>query len=64
MTPEQQAAFIIAQAACMQAEIAAMQAHNWTLPPNHHGRYGHNEFMALIEKYDLHSNALISFFGR
>jgi DMSO/TMAO reductase YedYZ molybdopterin-dependent catalytic subunit len=65
MTPEQQAAFIVAQAACVTAEVAAMQAENAeaaldirrVTPP-----WSGADFRALIEKYGVHHNAVITMF--
>jgi hypothetical protein len=58
MTPEQQAAYINAQAACALAEIAAMQAANASRP----GTHSASEFEDLIQKYGIHHNAVLSFF--
>lgn len=69
MTPEQAAAFVIAQAACATAEIEAMKRGNMDaeharlktgapeFPP-----YGADDFRAVIEKYGIHYNAVLSTF--
>ena len=63
MTPEQQAAFIMAQAACLMAEIAGMQADNQHLaqaglPP----RYLSGDFHNVIARSGCGHNDVISFF--
>jgi hypothetical protein len=67
MSDEQKAAFIIAQAACANAEIAAMQARNFAdlcIPNNPNPPfYKHDDFMAVQEKYLIGHNAVISFFS-
>lgn len=61
MTPEQQAAFIMAQIVCAQIEMNAMLAHDNQEPdPQHH--YSHKDYMALQDKYVVGHNAVISFF--
>lgn len=63
MTPEQQAAFIIAQAACAMAEIAGMQAENQVR--SHRGEtpaYNESSFQSVIEHNLVGHNAVISFF--
>lgn len=61
MTPEQAAAFVIAQAACALAEIAAMQARNarFVGPEKYHQP---KEFDAVIDKYCISSNAVLRLF--
>ncbi len=61
MTPEQQAAFVVAQAACVMAEIAGMQATNATCDNQHHV-YKQEDFEALIVEYGIHQNAVIGLF--
>ncbi len=61
MTPEQNAAYVVTQAACTMIEAMGMQAQN-TLA-NSDGvpqPYGVFEFRALIEKYGIHHNAVCS----
>jgi hypothetical protein len=67
MTPEQAAAFVMAQAACVMAEIAAMQRTNEDhsrsfdanprFPP-----YDANAFRALIDRYCIGHNAVLQLF--
>lgn len=65
MNEEQQAAFIHAQAVCAQAEIAAMQAENMQRAAlGQSMAYDEAAFMAVIEKYGIHHNAVIEFFRR
>jgi hypothetical protein len=61
MTPEQQAAYITAMAACVVAEVAAMQAENTAsiaakAQPNWNG----DDFRAVLDKYGAHHNAVMS----
>lgn len=64
MTREQQAAFIIAQAACASAEIAGMQAANQhRLSLGHTIAYDEDAFAAIADKYGISHNAVIAFFG-
>lgn len=58
MNPEQQAAYVIAQAACASAEIAAMQAANQAQA----GKYSEQDFLAVIDRYCIGHNAVISTF--
>lgn len=61
MTPEQKAAFVIAQAACAMAELAAMLATNAA----HAGSYkpnGPKEFVELTDRFLIGHNAVIEFF--
>jgi len=63
MTPEQAAAYVIAQAACVTAEVAAMQRAN-----DDHARRGLNQpfsdadFSALIDRYGIGHNAVLGLF--
>lgn len=63
MTSEQKAAFIIAQAACAAAEIAAMQVENQRRAQTD-GRigYGWADFMSIPDKYELGHNTVLSLF--
>lgn len=63
MTPEQQAAFIIAQAACANGTIAAMQAQNECdraagKPPTNSPQ----DFEDVAARYGIHHNAVLGFF--
>jgi hypothetical protein len=63
MTPEQQAAYVIAMAACVTAETAAMQAENQQR--SHRGEavaYNEQAFTDLINRYGIHHNAILSMF--
>ena len=63
MTPEQQAAYIMAQTAAVQAEIAGMQAENTFREMQ--GKtiaYDHEAFRSLIDQYGISHNAVVSFF--
>lgn len=68
MTPEQQAAYVIAQAACVTADIAAMQAENAVTASDYRRRPGSPlpwkgvDFRNLILAYGTHHNAVIGFF--
>ena len=56
MNPEQKIAYIIAQAACAQIEAMALLGDNFAGRPP----YSRDHFMALIEKYGIHHNAVLS----
>jgi hypothetical protein len=63
MTPEQAAAFINAQAACANAEIAAMQTHNklyWEY--DHIAKHTAEDFECIIDKYGISHNAVLTLF--
>jgi hypothetical protein len=68
MSPEQQAAFIMAQAACAMAEIAGMQAENQRAQITGGGFVGGeppfraSDFDGIAVRYGIHHNAVISFF--
>ncbi len=63
MTPEQQAALVISNAATAMIEALGMTADNKArelrgeLP-----QYGETDFAALIERSGIHSNAVIGLF--
>lgn len=63
MTPEQQAAYVNSQAACMMVEAMGMQAQNQArvaegeLPP-----FLKEHFDALITQYGVHHNGTIGLF--
>lgn len=64
MTPEQHAAYINAQAAAARIELEAMKAANWMREMQGHTiAYGEEDFLALIDKYGLHHNAVLTMFG-
>lgn len=61
MTPEQSAAFVQAQAACMLVELEAMKAANKRREDQGHSpAYGEEEFLALIDKWGVHHNGALS----
>lgn len=63
MTPEQKAAYIIAQSACLMATIAGMQAENQNR--QHEGlspAYTQDNFEDQILRYRVHHNAVMEFF--
>ena len=63
MTPEQKAAFVIAQAACMNAELEAMKAANIDrLERGYSTAYGEDEFLSIPAKYGLEHNTVVAFF--
>ena len=61
MTQQQAAAYIFAQAVCAQAEIAGMQARNDCYQDGG-TPVGQDEFIAVIEKYGIHPNAVLRLF--
>ena len=64
MTPEQSAAYIHAQAVAALAEIEAMKAENWMREMKGHTiAYGEEEFLAVIDKYGIHHNAVLMTFN-
>ena len=63
MTPEQQAAYINAQAVCALAEIAGMTAENEQR--KHRGEamaYVESAFEGIARKYGIRHNAVVGFF--
>jgi hypothetical protein len=65
MTPEQQAAYVIAMAACAMAEVAAMQAANQQCA--HRGEavtYDEQHFRDVITNNSIHHNAVLEMFRR
>jgi hypothetical protein len=63
MSPEQQAAYINAQTACMLAELEAMKAMNRERQMHDHSdAYGSDAFFELADKFALSHNAVIAFF--
>jgi len=65
MNEMQQAAYIIAQAACAQIEAISMQSVNATALAQGGGpKYNEGDFQELLVKYGIHHNAVIAFFNR
>lgn len=63
MTPEQKAAYIQSQSVAAMAEVMGMQAENQQRELlGHSMAYTHEDFVAVIERYGIHHNAVISFF--
>jgi hypothetical protein len=63
MTPEQQAAFIMAQSACAMAEIAGMQAENQHRAANGDPlMYREDAFNAVILRNGIGHNDVLGFF--
>jgi len=63
MTPEQQAAYYIAQSVAAYAEIESMKAMNAMRKDQGYAQaYPEEAFLAVIEKYCLHHNAVVGFF--
>lgn len=63
MTSEQQAAFIMAKAACAMAEIAGMQAENAHRISNENSiTYGEEAFEGVILRNGIGHNDVMSFF--
>jgi hypothetical protein len=63
VTPEQQAAYIIAMAACSMAEVAGMQAENQARV--HRGEtpaYPESAFTDVIARNGIHHNAVLTLF--
>ena len=63
-TEEQQAAYVIAQAIAASIELEAMKAANWMREMQGHTiAYGEEDFYALILKYGLSHNQVLTTFG-
>lgn len=63
MNENQQAAYIMAQAAGLNAEVAGMQAENATRAACEQcPRYGEREFKAVLNKYCIDHNQVIGYF--
>jgi hypothetical protein len=61
MTEQQAAAYVFSMAVCAQAEIAALQARNASYQDSG-TPVGPDEFIAVIEKYGIHHNAVLTTF--
>ena len=60
MTPEQRAAYIMAQAACANAEVAGMTAENMQRAAlGQSMAYDESAFVAVIENYSIHHNSVV-----
>lgn len=63
MTPEQKAAFVIAQAVTAYAEIEGMKTLNREREAEGKAlAYDEGAFFEITNRYNLHNNALIDFF--
>lgn len=63
MTPEQAAAFVTAQAACANAEVAAMTAANAErIRRGESAAYTDGNFMDVIDRYTIGHNAVLQLF--
>ncbi len=64
MTPEQKAAYVIAQSVCAFAELMHMTEHNTrdSIKGIHPPLYNPSDFIEVMDKYGLQHNTLISFF--
>jgi len=59
MDDQMKSAFIVAQAACANAELMAMQAANAQTPDDQ--PYNYEAFMAVQDKYMIGHNTVISY---
>jgi hypothetical protein len=63
MTPEQQAAYVIAMAACVNAEVAAMQAENAVaIAAGNVPVFRSQDFLDMTVRYGIHHNAVVGMF--
>lgn len=62
MTPEQAAAFVMAQAACAIGEIAAMQAEDRLAAIQGHNGHTGEEYRQIDERYCIGHNAVMQLF--
>lgn len=63
MTDEQKAAYVVAMAACANAEIAAMQLENQLdLKNGSHPRHAPDDFRSVINGHGIHHNAVLGMF--
>ncbi len=64
MTDQQAAAYVFAQAVAAHAEIQGMVAENLERSSNDGGIvHDHASFLAVIERYGCHHNAIITLYG-
>lgn len=62
MDKEARAAYVVAQGACAQIEAMAMQAQNTEdIAAGRQLKFKHHDFLALIDKYGIGHNAIITF---
>jgi hypothetical protein len=59
MTDEQKAAYVIAQAACLMAKVAGMQAENWLADGK---KYAEKDFDNAVLESGCYHNAVIGLF--
>lgn len=65
MTPEQQAAYVISQSVSALIEAMGMTAENrHRLSVGNSVAYGEEAFQAVIERYGIQHNAILSLFGK
>lgn len=63
MTEDQQVAYVHAMSVAAQAEIEGMRADNQLREVQGYSpAYGHDAFLAVIEKYGIHHNAVLTVF--
>jgi hypothetical protein len=63
MTPEQQAAYVMAMAACAMAKIAGMQAENQhKVAAGRTDFYTEDAFDLIANEFGIHHNAVIAMF--
>jgi hypothetical protein len=63
MTPEQAAAFVQSQTACLMAEMASMHAENYERQLNNQTHaHDYASFAALPDEYGIGYNAVVSLF--
>lgn len=63
MNEAQKVAYIMSQIVCAQAEIAGMQAENThTIIENQSIKYGLGDFQAVITRFGIGHNDVISYF--
>jgi hypothetical protein len=61
---QQQASYVFAQAVAAMAEIESMKAANWMREMQGHTiAYGEEEFLDVIEKYQISNNAILAMFA-
>ena len=65
MTPEQEAAYVQANATAALIEAMGMMANNQNrLAQGISIQYGQSDFQALIEKYGIHHNAIMRLYSQ